>query len=72
MPRDEEEALLAAVGARIKALRVAGKRTQLQVAEQLGREVGNYQRLESGCNMTLRTLSRVAAALGVSAREILP
>lgn len=59
------------VGRRIAELRLARGRTQEAVAEQLGMQLKNYQRIERGMqNMTLRTLVRIAVALDVRTIEL--
>lgn len=59
------------VGRRIAELRHAQGRTQESVAEQLGMQMKNYQRIERGLqNVTIKTLVRIANALGVSTAEL--
>ena len=59
------------VGRRIAELRLASGRTQEDIAEQLGMQLKNYQRIERGMqNMTIRTLVRVALVLGVRTIEL--
>ena len=45
--------------------------TQEGVAERLRMAMKNYQRIEYGQNITLKTLARVANALGVSPADLL-
>jgi len=64
--------LVAFVGRRIKALRLARGLTQDAVAEALGIASKNVQRLEAGRqNLTLKTLSHVADVLDVEPYELL-
>jgi transcriptional regulator with XRE-family HTH domain len=64
--------IIAFVGRRIKALRVARGLTQDAVAEALGIASKNVQRLEGGRqNLTLDTLSKVADVLDVEPHELL-
>lgn len=61
-----DDALLAAVAARIVDARVASGMTQARAAEAIGMTLTNYQRIEAGGqNLTLRTLARLASGLGV-------
>jgi transcriptional regulator with XRE-family HTH domain len=48
----------------LAALRKAEKVTVLELAERLDTTVQNVQRIERGQNVTLRTLHRIATALG--------
>ncbi|MBI2218725.1 MAG: helix-turn-helix transcriptional regulator [Candidatus Rokubacteria bacterium] len=65
---DERE--IKALGARLRALRVERDLTQWAMGER-GVSYKYYQRIESGrVNATIRTLARVARALGVSLSEI--
>lgn len=65
-------ALVRDVGRRISEVRAAKGWTQERFAEALGIELRNVQRLESGrANVTLSTLGRVAAKLGVRPAELL-
>jgi len=55
----------------MRELRVATGLTQAQVAEATGSTLSNYQRIEHGLqNITLRTLARIADALGVEPKEL--
>ncbi len=58
---DEMEA---ALGARLKALRLAKNMSQLSLAKQAGVGVSALKSLESGHGSTLRTLVSVVRALG--------
>jgi DNA-binding XRE family transcriptional regulator len=72
MHAEAEEELIANVAARIKHLRYAGGITQSEMAERLGTSLRNYQRIEEGlANLSLRSLARVAAALGVTPATLL-
>lgn len=67
-PRAERE--VRAVAERLKTLRRARGLTQWAVAER-GLSYKYYQRLEAGrANATIRTLARVARALGVPLAEL--
>ncbi len=62
--------LLRIIGGRLRALRFARGLTQWAMGER-GLSYKYYQRLESGrANMTIRTLERVARALGVPFEEL--
>lgn len=50
---------------RVAELRRALGMTQDQLAEGLGTATRNVQRMEAGQNLTLHTLARIAAVLGV-------
>jgi transcriptional regulator with XRE-family HTH domain len=64
-PEDPED-VIEAVARRIGELRAAAGLTQADVAERLQTTVSNYQRIEHGIqNLTLRMMSRIAAAIGV-------
>lgn len=64
--------LITSVGARLKQLRQAAGLTQMAMAARLGVDLRGYQRAESGsANLTLRTLARLASALGVSPSGLL-
>jgi transcriptional regulator with XRE-family HTH domain len=68
----QEELLLVNVAARLKQLRQAAGLSQQEMAERIACGVRNYQRFETGqVNMSLRTLARLSAALGVSPIELL-
>lgn len=61
----------ALLGERIKALRIAEKYTQEQVAEQLGISRQKYARIEKGINnITLDSLTKIAKVLDVSVGDI--
>ena len=58
---DELEAVL---GTRLRALRVAGRLTQAELADRANISVGAVKHLESGAGATVTTLVRVLRALG--------
>jgi len=55
---------------RIAEIRRARAMTQDQVAEALRTATRNVQRIEAGQNLTLHTLARLAAVLGVRPEEL--
>lgn len=59
------DAFIEQVARRIGEVRRAKGLTQEELAVALGIAVRNVQRIESGKNLTLHTLARVAYALGV-------
>ncbi|OGQ10330.1 MAG: hypothetical protein A2138_12205 [Deltaproteobacteria bacterium RBG_16_71_12] len=64
---NREDDFVARVGRRLNALRVDRCLTQQQVADRLEVALKNLQRIEAGRqNLTLRTIFRVARALGVA------
>jgi transcriptional regulator with XRE-family HTH domain len=63
--------VLRGVGARIRAARIDAGLSQEQAAAQAAIDYKRWQRLEEGSvNPTVRTLVRVAAALGLSFWEL--
>jgi transcriptional regulator with XRE-family HTH domain len=69
----EYEALLKTVASRIREERIAAKLSQAQLAAKTVLKQSYIYELETGeSNITLKTLSRVAAALGVAPRDLLP
>lgn len=63
----DQEPLLALVGNRIKAARLHAKLKQSELAAAIGTGQSYIVGVEAGeTNITLKTLARVAAALGVS------
>ena len=77
--RSEEESstdlepFLAEVGARIRSTRKRLKLKQSQLAAAIGTGASYIVQIEAGeTNMTLRMLVRLAAALSVSPRDLLP
>ena len=67
----EDEAYLKALGTRIKAMRKARKLTLRQMDIEHGYSLANWQRLERGVGITLRTLLRVSRIFCVSPGEML-
>jgi transcriptional regulator with XRE-family HTH domain len=68
-PEDPEH-VIETVGRRIAELRARSGRTQAEVAETLGTSVSNVQRIEHGLqNVTLRTLTKIANAIGARVAE---
>jgi transcriptional regulator with XRE-family HTH domain len=60
------------VARRIATARRAAGMTQEQLASDLNTAVRNVQRIEGGTqNLTLRTIARIAAALGVTPEDLL-
>ena len=71
-PSGEHDPLLEHVGARIRAARKRAKLKQSEVAAAIGSGQSYIVDIESGkANLTLRMLSRMAAALGVSPASLL-
>jgi transcriptional regulator with XRE-family HTH domain len=69
----EYEALLKTVASRIREERIAAKLSQAQLAAKTGLKQSYVYELETGgSNITLKTLSRVASALAVAPRDLLP
>lgn len=65
-----EDALIASVGARLGQLRRAAGLTQQTMADRLKIGLRSYQGFESGrSDMHLRTVAKLAAALGVGPGE---
>ena len=56
---------------RIAAVRQARGITQEELAARLRTAVRNLQRIEAGQNVTLHTLARIAAALGVRPDDLI-
>jgi len=72
LPRVDVGALLVEVGRRVAELRAARALTQEQLAEAMGLDTRELQRIEQGrVNFTMRTLARLAAALGCPPLELL-
>jgi transcriptional regulator with XRE-family HTH domain len=68
---DEVRRVLRGVGARIRAARIDAGLSQEQAAAQAAIDYKRWQRLEEGSvNPTVRTLVRVASALGLSFWEL--
>jgi transcriptional regulator with XRE-family HTH domain len=69
VPEDPER-LIEDVARRIAELRQRAGKTQAEVAEVVETTVSNYQRIEHGLqNLTLRTMAKIANAIGVSVAE---
>jgi transcriptional regulator with XRE-family HTH domain len=59
------------LAAHLRRLRTARGHTQEQTAARAGLNLRHYQKCEAGeINATLRTLERLAAALGVDPRDL--
>ncbi|HVJ13857.1 MAG TPA: helix-turn-helix transcriptional regulator [Polyangiaceae bacterium] len=70
--RSAESAFLRSIAHRIGAARRAAGMTQEQLAAELDTAVRNVQRIESGVqNLTLLTIARIAAAIGLTPYELL-
>lgn len=60
------------VGQEIRRVREAKKKTQTQIAEQIGLDTSSYARIEKkGNKLTVEQLEAIAGALGVSVVELL-
>jgi transcriptional regulator with XRE-family HTH domain len=71
VPSAEKRALLE-LAERLKAARTAADLTQEAVAAKAGIDHRRYQRLEQGTsNTTMRTLVRIATAVGVDVWDLL-
>lgn len=75
MNRDRRESLVASrrLAANVRTLRTGAQMTQAQLAEAIGRQAGQrfVGRIEACHNVELRTVERLALALGVSPHELL-
>jgi transcriptional regulator with XRE-family HTH domain len=69
---DDPAAAVRRVGKRIAELRRERGITQDAMAEGLGCAMKNYQRIEYGQNVTIKTLTRIANLLGVTVTELVP
>lgn len=69
---DRPEAALRRVARRIAEIRQAKGITQDEMAERLRCALRNYQRIEYGQNLTIKTLVRIANVLGVTVTELVP
>jgi transcriptional regulator with XRE-family HTH domain len=67
---ERPEEFVVRVTRRIAEIRRSRGVTQDQLAEVLGTATRNVQRLEAGQNVTLHTLARIAAALDVTAADL--
>ena len=72
-PPPEKDPLLVAVGTRIAAARRKLNLSQLQLAEVSGTQVSTVFSAENGAqNLSLKTLQKIADALKVDMRDLLP
>lgn len=55
---------------RIAEVRSTQGMTQAELAELIGTNLRNLQRIEAGQNLTLHTLARIAEALGMEPEEL--
>lgn len=71
MDPEHPEVVMRDVGRKIAEFRRAYGLTQEAAAERLGIPLKNYQRIERGLrNLTIKTLVRVAAAVGTRAANL--
>lgn len=66
MEKSHADLVIAAVGRRIAELRRERGWTQEKAADHLGMEVQSLQRIERGTNLTIRTMTTIADAYGVT------
>lgn len=71
MPTETPEQVIEDVGRRIAEIRRGMGLTQQQLAEKLRCSVKHVQRLESGMNLRLATLAKLAQNFGISTKELL-
>ena len=72
-PAAPAESLLVAVGIRIREARKRTKLSQADLAKLIGSGQSYIFQIEAGeTNITLKTLARIAAAIDLSPRELLP
>jgi len=69
---DNPNAAVRRVGKRIAEVRRAKGITQDEMAERLRCATKNYQRIEYGQNVTIKTLTRIANLLGVTVTDLVP
>lgn len=67
----EDAAYLKALGARFRAMRIAHKLSLREMDLKHGYSIANWQRLEGGVGINLRTLLRVSRIFGVTPSEML-
>jgi transcriptional regulator with XRE-family HTH domain len=67
--REKPETIIADVGLRIAEARRAKGWTQQDAADHLGMEVQSWQRIERGTNLTIRSMVKIAAVLGVTTKD---
>lgn len=68
--RERVEKIKGDVGLRVAEIREAKGWTQQQCAEELEMPLKNLQRIESGANLTIATLVRIANGLKVPVRAL--
>ena len=66
-----EKAYLASIGAGIRALRMKKKMTLETFGDVVGLDKSNAYRIESGRNITLLTLEKIAQVFNISASKLL-
>ena len=69
---DNPTAAVRRVAKRISEIRREKEITQDQMAEALGCATKNYQRIEYGQNVTIKTLTKIANILGVTVTDLVP
>jgi transcriptional regulator with XRE-family HTH domain len=69
---DSPSAAVRRVARRIAEIRRAKDITQDQMAEALKCATKNYQRIEYGQNVTIKTLTKIANVLGVTVTDLVP
>ncbi|MBX3273069.1 MAG: helix-turn-helix transcriptional regulator [Sandaracinaceae bacterium] len=67
----DEDIVLANVGLRVAELREERRMSQAELAQAMRVQLRQAQRYESGANLTLATLVRLARVLGVTPIELL-
>ena len=72
MPPERPEDFVRRVARQIAEVRRSRGMTQDAFAEALSTATRNIRRIEAGQNLTLYTLARIAAVLGVKPRDLLP
>jgi transcriptional regulator with XRE-family HTH domain len=72
LPRPPENRVLKEIGQRVHSARVAAGFTQEAAAHAAGIDYKRFQRVEAGeVNVTVRTIVRIAEALGVTFWQLL-
>jgi transcriptional regulator with XRE-family HTH domain len=69
---ERPEAAVKRVAKRIAEIRRAKGITQDEMAEKLRCATKNYQRIEYGQNLTIKTLTRIANLLDVTVTDLVP
>jgi transcriptional regulator with XRE-family HTH domain len=69
---DSPQAAVRRVAKRIAEIRREKGITQDEMAERLHCATKNYQRIEYGQNVTIKTLTRIANLLGVTVTDLVP